>query len=349
MIRKLLLGCIALLLSVAAHAITPIQSAHNSCYAATNCTVTLGTPVVGDYVLVGIADRAPGATSLTLAVADTSSNSWTSNVQLETTSIMLTGIFCAHITAASGSFVITASQSSGSNSGWAVWAMEVSGLSSCTADQTGSHGTTSGSTTQSVTAAGANSNANDLVFSLVGLTYQNSATGLSNPPATGYTDIGNYDGGSSPYNSGADAGYKIVSAIETSSAGWTSTSSLNYSTVIATFEGAGASGGVGTTVYTNGLPFCQWSSVTANTNATNQLCAILCNATGGAVVITLPTAINYFGDITVVKSDSSGNACTMGATSAQTINGAAASSTTPATQWAGWTFRSDNANWEIRH
>lgn len=74
--------------------------------------------------------------------------------------------------------------------------------------------------------------------------------------------------------------------------------------------------------------------------------AIVVDASGGAKTITLETAVEKcWRRITVIKSDSSGNAVTVNTTSSQTINGT--SSYSLASQWKRATFQSDGANWIV--
>jgi len=73
---------------------------------------------------------------------------------------------------------------------------------------------------------------------------------------------------------------------------------------------------------------------------------ITSDATGGAFTITLPTAVGCSGrEYLIKKTDSGGNAVTVGTTSSQTIDG----STTYAlnTQYKYVRVKSDNANWWI--
>lgn len=72
--------------------------------------------------------------------------------------------------------------------------------------------------------------------------------------------------------------------------------------------------------------------------------AVDVNATGGAVTITLPTAINNNGrQYRVTKVDASANAVTISTTASQTINGAATK--VLAAQWSSLMLWSDGANW----
>ncbi|MDD5625884.1 MAG: hypothetical protein PHG83_01815 [Patescibacteria group bacterium] len=72
---------------------------------------------------------------------------------------------------------------------------------------------------------------------------------------------------------------------------------------------------------------------------------ILCDASGGGFVITLPTAVGIAGrEYTIKKIDSSANQCGYTTTSGQTIDGAAMTYQL-GTQWQTRTMVSDGANW----
>ena len=89
----------------------------------------------------------------------------------------------------------------------------------------------------------------------------------------------------------------------------------------------------------------QFVTVTSNTTLTNTSTSVLVNATGGAVTITLPTAIGSNYQYTVKKIDSSANTVTVNTTSAQTIDGA--STQVISGQYNSMTVKSDNNNWYI--
>jgi hypothetical protein len=71
---------------------------------------------------------------------------------------------------------------------------------------------------------------------------------------------------------------------------------------------------------------------------------VLGNATGGAISLTLPTAVGVSGQIYALKKiDSSANAVTVATTSSQTIDGQATYSL--ALQYQGIMVQSNGANW----
>lgn len=71
-----------------------------------------------------------------------------------------------------------------------------------------------------------------------------------------------------------------------------------------------------------------------------------CDATSGAVTLTLPTAVLNFNSYELKKIDGSANACTLATTSAQTIDGASTKSLT-GQYTPTLSVTSDNANWAI--
>jgi hypothetical protein len=71
---------------------------------------------------------------------------------------------------------------------------------------------------------------------------------------------------------------------------------------------------------------------------------VLGNATGGAISLTLPTAVGVSGQIYALKKiDSSANAVTVATTSSQTIDGRTTYSL--AVQYQGIMVQSNGANW----
>ena len=94
-------------------------------------------------------------------------------------------------------------------------------------------------------------------------------------------------------------------------------------------------------------PFISNQSVRSPTTAYTATLAdetLLCNATGGAFSVSLPTSVGIKGKrYTVKKTDASANAVTVDPSGAQTIDGAATHGL-PA-QWDSVTIISDGANW----
>lgn len=86
-------------------------------------------------------------------------------------------------------------------------------------------------------------------------------------------------------------------------------------------------------------------SKTTTYQVTTSDSIILCSASGGAFTVTLPSTANVStGRVyTIKKTDSSGNAVTVSATSPQTIDGL--SSQSLATQYAVYNVVSDGSNW----
>lgn len=89
------------------------------------------------------------------------------------------------------------------------------------------------------------------------------------------------------------------------------------------------------------------TTTTSSITLSNQS-AILVDSTGGAVTITLPTAVGVPGRQYIVK-DWKGQAATknilVNTTGGQTIDGAASKNIN--TNYAAWYFISDGANWSI--
>lgn len=85
---------------------------------------------------------------------------------------------------------------------------------------------------------------------------------------------------------------------------------------------------------------------TANYTATTADYVILVDATGGAVTITLPTAVGNTGKVFVVKRlDASGNTVDVDGNGSQTIDGALTLNI--AVQWASYNLISDGTNFLI--
>ena len=71
------------------------------------------------------------------------------------------------------------------------------------------------------------------------------------------------------------------------------------------------------------------------------------DATAGAAVITLPTAVGCLGrEYSIIKIDSSANTVTIDGDGAETINGA--TTKVISAQWGGATVHSDNAGWVVK-
>lgn len=86
-------------------------------------------------------------------------------------------------------------------------------------------------------------------------------------------------------------------------------------------------------------------TITTNTTAATDKHTYLVNASGGAVTLTLPTAVGRAGKVYVVKKiDSSANTVTIDGATTETIDGALTLDT--ALQWDVIAIESDGANWQ---
>ncbi len=85
---------------------------------------------------------------------------------------------------------------------------------------------------------------------------------------------------------------------------------------------------------------------TANYTLTERDSVVLANATGGAITITLPSAVGYTGlQYTVKRINGGTNNVTVATSDSQTIDGA--TTRTLSTQYETVTVVSDNANWHV--
>jgi hypothetical protein len=89
----------------------------------------------------------------------------------------------------------------------------------------------------------------------------------------------------------------------------------------------------------------QYVQVSSNVTLSDVMPAVLVNAAGGPVTITLPTAVGDFGSLYVKRIDSTSNAVVVATLLGQTID------TSPTfslgSQYASAQFKSDNANWWV--
>lgn len=137
----------------------------------------------------------------------------------------------------SGTFTTTATMASSALFG-AIIALEIDQLSGGSPyDQSGTYNSSSSVTSLTVTATGANTNANSLI--IAGIDNNGPSTnnlGLTTPANSGYTsfyvnqDVNNV--------SGLEFSYKIVSALETSSANWawTAGASTTNAAIISSYQ-----------------------------------------------------------------------------------------------------------------
>jgi hypothetical protein len=73
--------------------------------------------------------------------------------------------------------------------------------------------------------------------------------------------------------------------------------------------------------------------------------SILCNATGGAIVIMLPTAATSGQELRIKKIDASANTVTISADGGATIDGE--TTVTISSQWSSYTVQYNGTNWFI--
>ncbi len=88
------------------------------------------------------------------------------------------------------------------------------------------------------------------------------------------------------------------------------------------------------------------STITSNTTLTSAYYVILCNATSGAITVTLPDASNNNRRIyNIKKTDSSGNSITIDGNASETIDGILTKSLD--VQYESLTIICDGSNWYI--
>lgn len=207
----------------------PLQVASNVLSSAALTASFASLPAAGNSVIVALHVR--GNNTLN-SVSDNQSNVYSKidgfNNSIERTEIW----WCPSIGTPSGTFTVTIGTSSSLPT--AVGIMECSGLTAVDKHNNANSAGTSGS----VTNGAANTGANDFVVAAlcIGGSF-GSATSLTTPPNSGYTSWYFFDG-TSAFQNGVSAGYKTVSAVETSSASWTwtATDSANWAAVVASFQ-----------------------------------------------------------------------------------------------------------------
>jgi hypothetical protein len=219
---------------------TPVTTSNS--IAANVCSFT-SLPTTGNAVIVVVKtfNTSGGNHSRPSAMVDNQSGN--TFVKIKDNNVSVNGNisaalwWCPSITAPSGTYTVTATLD---NTG-TTWLSQVelyewSGLAG-TIDQSASvPDTGTGVETATLTNAGANANANDLVMTVI-LCGNSNGAGLPGAPTTGYTSLQNTDTGGITRNS--NTSYKIVSAIETSSAVYTWSgaggSNSSFAALIATF------------------------------------------------------------------------------------------------------------------
>ena len=194
------------------------------------------------------------------------------------------------VVGSSGTFTVTGTI--GSSHQIAMTILEVSGLTAI--DKTGTQGASNNTTTLTVTASGVNANANDLVICNLASGYTTTASGV-NTPATGYTSLNTYDGSYANFNGVVQSSYKIVNAVETSSATWTATTAFNgVAGTLATFKGTAS-------------PIIQSASSASALSDPwpTSISVTLSGVTAGnAILIVTPAVINTTGSPTLTITDS---------------------------------------------
>jgi hypothetical protein len=233
----LLAGAALSLLPGSAVAIAIVQSASNTNAGSASTTLSVSfssPPTPGNAVIVvwssrelnnltGLADNQAGNTYSSVVIETSSANGVDSEIWWEPA-----------VVGSSGTFTVTGTSSASDE--FVVTIVEVSGLSGVV-DRTRAQGATNDTETLTATATAANTNANDLVIANMATGFTNTAIGISSPANTGYTSL-NLQNGTGAYNGVVQTSFKIVTAIETSSANWTSTTAFNGAAgTLATFKG----------------------------------------------------------------------------------------------------------------
>ena len=202
------------------------------------------TPAVGDAVIVSITLKATSGTPTVSTVVDNQSgNTYQKIASIGTAAGDNELWWCPTIVGASGTFTITVTPSETTN--YVTSIMEVNGLTG-TVDQQQTF-TVSGGTASPITATMTNPNTgvNDLVIAILqGDVGSGTATNFQTPPGnnsvSGAFTVWSYYNTPDTGQFTLSSGYKFVSAIETSTASWTySTSSGDARFIIlATFQTA---------------------------------------------------------------------------------------------------------------
>ncbi len=174
-------------------------------------------PTVGNHVFALLGWWGSPSTSVTFS--DNQSNTWANDAQMTTPDEgQGTGaIGSAKVATSSGTFTITGTGGSGSY--WKGIGVEFSGVKSAGhKDQSGTATTEDGQTSITVTASGANTQADALVLAVMGSGGNGSNMNIGHPPS-GYTGLAVEQ--DSVTVCAFEACYKIVSASETSACTWT--------------------------------------------------------------------------------------------------------------------------------
>lgn len=222
--------------------ITVVQSKAVGVQSGTTFTGSFtSTPTVGNAVIVLLYAAADG--TITGTVDNQSGNSYSTVIeQLDfQNSTSHSGqafcAWCSSLTSASGTFTVTVTPTTGADGGsCGMLLLEVSGLSGSIDQTGGSNGGSSTTTSVVPTGAGANSNANELAVYAMGARFASGNGAFFSAGATsGWTSPLIYNNNSQGLV--AACGYKILSALETTSAtSQTLTTGTNMAGIVATFK-----------------------------------------------------------------------------------------------------------------
>lgn len=204
----------------------------------TTHTVVIPTLAAGNMAVVGIScwhgSVAPGITS----VVDDKGNTYAARVSTTNGNERCAIYFIANCAGNNGDATVTVTYSGAASSfastlgGW-----EFSGADSAPGDQSGTGTCAASATTLTATASSVNTVADGLAVSVIALDSGNTHGSFA---CTGYT-VSYSEGDGTSVNPGAGA-YKILSAVETSSAAWSWSTgvSANGAGVVGTFKAAAA-------------------------------------------------------------------------------------------------------------
>lgn len=172
-------------------------------------------PAVGNHVFALTGSWNAGSENI--AFADNQSNTWAADKQATPSGGQQhAAIGSAKVATSAGTFTITVSATTAHYWKWA--GVEFSGLASASwKDQTGSGAVGTGQTSLTVTASGANTQANALVLAVMADSSADATGNISDPPS-GYTKIAVEQNCQSVI--GMQSSYKIVSAVATSAVTW---------------------------------------------------------------------------------------------------------------------------------
>jgi beta-lactam-binding protein with PASTA domain len=194
-------------------------------------------PAAGNSVIAVLTGRQP--VNVTVADNQTGNTYVTAIANRDGThGCTATIVWLPAVVGRTGTFTVTATLDAGGGPS-VLTLLEVSGLTAL--DRTGSV-STPGATSLTASGSAANSQASDFVVAALGSGYEGTATGTSNPPASGYTSA--YFGDAlfitaTTYGTNSVA-YKFVTAAETSAATWTCSTAWNGAcAAIATFKYTG--------------------------------------------------------------------------------------------------------------